>query len=50
MKEIKIAEWIYKNSKPTKKTPLTLRIPNHVSFPVKEKYLLIKIYRMESED
>ena len=50
MKEIKVAEWIYKNRKPSAKTPLTLRIPNDVKFPKDERMYLIKVYRLESED
>lgn len=50
MKEIKVAEWIYRNRKPSAKTPLTLRVPNHVEFPKTEHEYLIKIYRLESED
>jgi hypothetical protein len=47
MKEVKVAEWIYKGRKERKTTPVTFRVPEDVKMP--KGVYLVKVYRLESD-
>lgn len=47
MKEIKVAEWIYKGSKENKYGPVAFRIPASIKLP--KGVYRVKIYKLESD-